>query len=178
MSATRMRSSEFGGHHTQFLRVREGWCRVTSEGETRKGSAGESGEARGEAMPRLARVGVPGLPHHVTQRGNRRQRTFFEDGDYQAYIDLVAQWCGHWDVEVWAGLVRVGPLIERCGDRGTHLAQGLTAAHAALFRRHECTGRPMGNEGFVARIGKLLGRILHRRKPGPKGPGNTPKPRN
>ena len=53
-------------------------------------------------MPRLARVVVAGLPHHVTQRGNRRQRTFFEDGDYQAYIDLVAQWCGHWGAEVWA----------------------------------------------------------------------------
>lgn len=28
-------------------------------------------------MARIARVVVPGYPHHVTQRGNRRQRTFF-----------------------------------------------------------------------------------------------------
>ncbi|MDZ4740683.1 MAG: transposase, partial [Alphaproteobacteria bacterium] len=33
-------------------------------------------------MPRIARVVVPDCPHHVTQRGNRRQRTFFEDDDY------------------------------------------------------------------------------------------------
>jgi hypothetical protein len=32
-------------------------------------------------MPRAARLVVPGLPHHVTQRGNRRQPTFFGDSD-------------------------------------------------------------------------------------------------
>ena len=31
---------------------------------------------------RLVHLVVPGLPHHVTQRGNRRERTFFEEGDY------------------------------------------------------------------------------------------------
>jgi len=29
-------------------------------------------------MARMARVVVAGVPHHVTQRGNRRQTTFFE----------------------------------------------------------------------------------------------------
>jgi len=33
-------------------------------------------------MARLARVVIPGIPHHVTQRGNRREQTFFNDGDY------------------------------------------------------------------------------------------------
>jgi putative transposase len=28
-------------------------------------------------MARMARVVVPGLPHHVTQRGNRREPVFF-----------------------------------------------------------------------------------------------------
>ncbi len=28
-------------------------------------------------MARIARVVAPGLPHHITQRGNRRQATFF-----------------------------------------------------------------------------------------------------
>lgn len=37
-------------------------------------------------MARLARVGVPGVPHHVTQRGNRRQETFFNEDDYDAYL--------------------------------------------------------------------------------------------
>jgi putative transposase len=37
-------------------------------------------------MARLARVVVPGLPHHVTQRGNHREPVFFNDGDYAAYL--------------------------------------------------------------------------------------------
>ncbi len=53
-------------------------------------------------MARIARVVVPGMPHHVTQRGNRRQDTFFRDEDYQAYIDLMSEWCGKNDVEIWA----------------------------------------------------------------------------
>ncbi|UUX51412.1 transposase [Nisaea acidiphila] len=42
-------------------------------------------------MARLARVVVPGLPHHVTQRGNRRQTTFFSDADYAAYLEILAE---------------------------------------------------------------------------------------
>ncbi len=38
-------------------------------------------------MTRLARIVIPGLPHHVTQRGNRRERVFFSDDDYQFYQD-------------------------------------------------------------------------------------------
>jgi len=40
-------------------------------------------------MARLPRFVLPGIPHHVTQRGNRRERTFFEDGDYAVYLDLL-----------------------------------------------------------------------------------------
>ena len=53
-------------------------------------------------MPRLARLVIPGMPHHVTQRGNRRQQTFFNDGDYAAYLELMAQWCGQRGVEIWS----------------------------------------------------------------------------
>ena len=42
-------------------------------------------------MARLPRLVLPGIPYHVTQRGNRRQQTFFEDGDYALYRDLLAQ---------------------------------------------------------------------------------------
>jgi putative transposase len=53
-------------------------------------------------MARLARLVIPGLPHHVTQRGNRRQRTFFNDGDHAAYVELMADWCRQEGVEIWA----------------------------------------------------------------------------
>ena len=53
-------------------------------------------------MARIARVVAPGFPHHITQRGNRRQETFFSDEDYQAYINLMSEWCSLCNVEVWA----------------------------------------------------------------------------
>ena len=36
------------------------------------------------------------------------------------------------------------------------------------LRRHESTGRPLGEEDFVRKIGALVGRNLLRKKPGPK----------
>jgi putative transposase len=41
-------------------------------------------------MPRTARVMVPGVPHHVTQRGNRRQPTFLRPDDYVIYRKVAA----------------------------------------------------------------------------------------
>ena len=54
-------------------------------------------------MARLPRIVLPGLPHHVTQRGNRREQTFFENGDYALYLDLLAGGAER------AGLLHVSP---------------------------------------------------------------------
>jgi putative transposase len=53
-------------------------------------------------MARLARVVIPGVPHHVTQRGNRRGQTFFEDADYALYRDLLGEAAAKAGAEVWA----------------------------------------------------------------------------
>jgi putative transposase len=53
-------------------------------------------------MARLARLVIPGLPYHVTQRGNRRAPTFFEDGDYALYRDLLTDAARRSDTQVWA----------------------------------------------------------------------------
>jgi putative transposase len=53
-------------------------------------------------MPRIARVVVPNMPHHVTQRGNRRQEVFFCEDDYRAYLSLMKDWCGRHGVRVWS----------------------------------------------------------------------------
>lgn len=53
-------------------------------------------------MARIARIIFPDIPHHITQRGNRRQQTFFSDDDYREYMALMAQWCGKYQVEIWA----------------------------------------------------------------------------
>jgi putative transposase len=50
----------------------------------------------------MARVVVAGVPHHVTQRGNRRQDVFFGDSDYQMYKALLAEGCRAAGVQLWA----------------------------------------------------------------------------
>jgi putative transposase len=56
----------------------------------------------GRGMARLARVVMPGVAHHITQRGNRRLQTFFDDDDDEAYLALMAEWCDRLGVAVWA----------------------------------------------------------------------------
>jgi putative transposase len=53
-------------------------------------------------MARLPRIVIPGLPHLVTQRGNRQERTFFNDGDYKAYRQLIADAALRTRTEIWA----------------------------------------------------------------------------
>jgi putative transposase len=53
-------------------------------------------------MARLSRVVVPGIPHHVTQRGNRRMAIFSEPSDYSLYRDLLAERLARHRVVCWA----------------------------------------------------------------------------
>jgi putative transposase len=53
-------------------------------------------------MPRAARLVLPGIPHHVTQRGNRRERVFFSDDDYAFYLSLLRYGCRKSGTAVWA----------------------------------------------------------------------------
>jgi len=41
-------------------------------------------------MPRPARLNLPGIPQHITQRGNNRQACFFANADYDLYLALLA----------------------------------------------------------------------------------------
>jgi putative transposase len=53
-------------------------------------------------MPRSARLVVPTVPHHVTHRGNDKQRTFFHDGDYRLYKKYLAAACEGTATALWA----------------------------------------------------------------------------
>jgi len=218
-------------------------------------------------MARIARAVAPGFPHYVTQRGNRRQQAFFNDEDYQAYLNLMSEWCVRFRVETWAyclmpnhihlivvpetkdGLnlaigeahrrytrrinfredwrghlwqgrfssfimeaqyllacaqyvelnpVRAG-LVKNPGDwrwssAGAHitgeddilvktkplleivnkpwkqfLAVDVEEPEIELFRKHERTGRPLGEDSFIEKMELILDRRLKPQKPGPKG---------
>jgi putative transposase len=53
-------------------------------------------------MPRLARTVFAGLPHHVTQRGNRREDVFFTDDDRRAYLAWLKAYCDEHAVAILA----------------------------------------------------------------------------
>jgi putative transposase len=53
-------------------------------------------------MARLPRIIIPGIPHLVTQRGNGRQQTFFDKGDYTLYRDLLREHAAANGVAVWS----------------------------------------------------------------------------
>ena len=56
-------------------------------------------------MPRIARIVIPHYLHHVTQRGNRRQKVFFNDEG------LRGEWrveSGEWRVESGEDIVHQG----------------------------------------------------------------------
>lgn len=43
-------------------------------------------------MPRQPRLIIPGLPHHIVQRGHNRQQVFQDDRDFQYYLSNLEEW--------------------------------------------------------------------------------------
>lgn len=81
-------------------------------------------------MARIARIVVPGLPHHVTQRGNRRQLLFVEKADYVLYRDLLAERCKANGVSCWAYCLmpnHVHPILTP--ETETGLSRAIGEAH-------------------------------------------------
>ena len=66
------------------------------------------------------------------------------------------------------GLVDVGPMLERVDDWREYLTAGLEPEQAELFRRHERTGRPLGEGTFLKRLEAKLGRVLQKKQAGRK----------
>ena len=208
------------------------------------------------------------MPHHITQRGNRRMPTFLQESDYAVYVDLMRAWCARHKVDIWAyclmpnhvhliavpetldGLARaigeahrrytlhinrrenwrgylwqgrfssfvmdedyfltamryvelnpvraglvvspadwpwssagahltghpdplmgdVREMIDYVGDWEQYLALDVEEAKVERLREHARTGRPLGSDTFIQHLEHVLGRLLHKRKRGPKGP--------
>jgi len=51
-------------------------------------------------MPRIARIVIAGVAHHITQRGNNRQDVFFVDDDRHMYLDLLHIQCQRYGLSV------------------------------------------------------------------------------
>jgi len=53
-------------------------------------------------MPRIARVVIPGCPHHIIQRGNRRLKVFFSEADKATYLTLLKRQIDKHGLRIWA----------------------------------------------------------------------------
>ena len=84
-------------------------------------------------MPRYRRLVVPHHPHHVTQRGVRRQTTFFNDLDYRRYLRLAAELLQDVNLEIWAYCLMPNHMhaivVPRCNE-------SLSKFFAQLHRRY------------------------------------------
>ncbi len=86
-------------------------------------------------MARLARVILPGCPHHIAQRGNRRQEVFFCDEDYEIYLGLLKEWCRKEQVAIWAYCLMTNHihLIVKL-NKGSNLSKAIAETHRRYTR--------------------------------------------
>src|SRR5688572_9810138 len=98
-------------------------------------------------MPRHTRAVFSGLPHHVTQRGNHRDRVFFSKGDEKAYLSLLHAYATVNEVQIVAYCLMPNHihlvLVPRTVD-SIHLA--LRAIHSQYAQR---VNRMRGQKGHL-----------------------------
>jgi putative transposase len=81
-------------------------------------------------MSRLPRVAIPGYPHHVTQRGNRRANVFMDDMDHHVYLKLLVKSCVTYGVKIWAYCLMINHVhLVAVPIRKESLSQALQQVH-------------------------------------------------
>jgi putative transposase len=53
-------------------------------------------------MRRIARVCAVGYPHHITQRGNNKEKVFFDDEDRRLYLDILQRYKNKYGIKILA----------------------------------------------------------------------------
>src|SRR5262245_66682086 len=82
-------------------------------------------------MPRRPRIVIPGVAHHVTQRGNNRQQVFFSDADFRLYLDLITEYAPRFGVAVLGYCLMPNHVhLIVVPEAETSLARTLGAAHS------------------------------------------------
>jgi putative transposase len=54
------------------------------------------------SMPRIARVCAEGYPHHTTQRGNNKEKTFFDNEYERFYLDTLQRYKDKYKMKILA----------------------------------------------------------------------------
>jgi putative transposase len=53
-------------------------------------------------MPRKARIVLEGIAHHITQRGNYKQKIFEDDEDKKVYLEFISKYAEDYDLKIYA----------------------------------------------------------------------------
>jgi putative transposase len=86
-------------------------------------------------MARMARLVVPGLPHHVTQRGVRSIDVFADDDDRRLYLELMREQGERFGVRFLAWCLMSNHVHLVCAPEGEQsLARGIGEAHKRYTR--------------------------------------------
>lgn len=81
-------------------------------------------------MSRMARIVAPGVPHHVTQRGNRKADVFECDADYEAYLRILKQYAEKRGLSIWAYCLMPNHVhLVAVPEREASLGEALRDAH-------------------------------------------------
>lgn len=92
-------------------------------------------------MPRKARTICPGTPHHVTQRGNRREDVFFTDEDRLTYLKWLTEYAEKHQIDVLAYCLmtnHVHLVVVPAAEEGLHRAlKPLHMRYAQRINRRE-----------------------------------------
>ena len=87
-------------------------------------------------MARSARIVVPGYPHHIIQRGNRRMNVFFSTEDRRAYLAHMGKACLRHGVDIWAWCLMDNHVhLVAVPRKEDSLARCFSEAHGRYTRR-------------------------------------------
>lgn len=100
-------------------------------------------------MPRQARVIVPGLPHHIVQRGHNRQPVFVENRDFEYYLANLREWTQVFEIKLFSyclmtnhvhlivqandSLTAIPQLMKRLAGRQTRFVNALEGRSGSLW---------------------------------------------
>lgn len=104
-------------------------------------------------MPRIARVCAEGYPHHITQRGNNKEKTFFDADDKWFYLDVLQRYKDKYKIKVLAYCLMENHIhILAMPENETSLARGIGGTNLLytqyINRKYSRSGRLWQNRFF------------------------------
>ena len=110
-------------------------------------------------MPRIARVCARGYPHHITQRGNNREKAFFDDEDRRFYLDVLTRYRDKYKMKILAYCLMGNHVhVLAVPERQTSLARGIGGTNLLytqyVNRKYTRSGRLWQNRFFSSLVEK------------------------